>query len=247
LQLADKLYVASKNILVLFKRNIEMRKVFQRISVALIAIIIVSAFTGCTNWEQEYDNLNIVLQNTEGRLELCEGTLEGKRDESKAFKDQLSQKDQTIADLERQLNSGVSKGKATGFDGMNVKYSKADGTITVTLQNTVLFSSGKASLKKTTINELDRIRKVVQDRYRGMLVDVVGHTDSDPIKKSKWKDNWQLSAERALSVLRYLNSKGISSKDIRAVAAGSSRPVTSNKTSSGKSQNRRVEIVVHTR
>lgn len=80
-----------------------------------------------------------------------------------------------------------------------------------------------------------------------MQVDVVGHTDSDPIKKSKWKDNWQLSAERALAVLRYLNSKGISSEKIRAVAAGSSRPVASNKSSSGKAQNRRVEIVVNTR
>jgi chemotaxis protein MotB len=224
-----------------------MRKVFQRISVALIAIIIVSTLTGCTNWEEEYDNLDIVLKNTEGRLELCEGTLEGKLDESKAYEDKLSKKDLTIADLERQLKSGASQGKASGFEGLNVKYSKADGTITVTLQNTVLFSSGKATLKKTTINELDRIRKVISTRYSGMLVDVVGHTDSDPIKKSKWKDNWQLSAERALSVLRYLNGKGISSKDIRAVAAGSSRPVTSNKTSSGKSQNRRVEIVVHTR
>jgi chemotaxis protein MotB len=225
-----------------------MKKVFSRISIALIALILVSVLTGCTNWEQEYKNLDIILQNREGQLEDCQGRLEGLADQSKALGEQLSQSRQTVADLERQLKSGAPASTASGFgDGMNVKYSKADGTITVTLQNTVLFSSGKATLKKRTINELDHIRKVVQDRYSGMLIDVVGHTDTDPIKKSKWKDNWQLSAERALSVLRYLNSKGISSKNIRAIAAGSSRSVASNKTSSGKSQNRRVEIVVHTR
>jgi chemotaxis protein MotB len=115
------------------------------------------------------------------------------------------------------------------------------------LQNTVLFSSGKATLKKATISELDHIKSVIKSRYSGMLIDVVGHTDSDPIKKSKWKDNWQLSSERALAVLRYLKSKGISPSNIRAVASGSSVPVSKNSTISGKAKNRRVEIVVHTR
>ncbi len=80
-----------------------------------------------------------------------------------------------------------------------------------------------------------------------MPVDIVGHTDSDPIKKSGWKDNWQLSSERALAVLRYLNSKGMRADQIRAVAAGSAKPIASNSSSDGKSRNRRVEIVVRTR
>jgi chemotaxis protein MotB len=225
-----------------------MRKVFSRITIALIAVIFVSMLTGCTNWEQEYKNLDIMLKNREGQLEDCNGKLDGQLDRSKTLGDQLSQSKQTIIDLERRLKSGAPVSDASGFgNGVDVKYNRADGTITVTLQNTVLFGSGKATLKKATINELDHVKSVVQQRYGGMLIDVVGHTDTDPIKKSKWKDNWQLSAERALAVLRYLNSKGISAKQIRAVAAGSSRPVASNKSSSGKSKNRRVEIVVHTR
>lgn len=225
-----------------------MRKVFQIISVTLVALVCLSTLTGCTNWEQECTNLDILLKNREAQLDNCQGELESLLDQSKALGDKLSQSQQTIDDLERQLKSGASEGMASGFgDGMNVKYDKAAGTITVTLQNTVLFASGKATLFKSTINELDHVKTVLQNRYRGMQIDVVGHTDSDPIKKSKWKDNWQLSAERALAVLRYLTSKGISSEQIRAVAAGSSRPVASNKSSSGKGQNRRVEIVVHTR
>jgi len=225
-----------------------MKNVFGRICVTLIVVITVLSLTGCTNWKQEYENLDIAYQNCEGRLADCTARLDATVDERKQLGKQLSESMQTISKLEKQLKDGASEGQASGFgDEMDVKYDAAKGTITVTLQNTVLFSPGKAQLKKATINELDHIRKVLNDRYKNMQIDVVGHTDSDPIKKSKWKDNWQLSSERALSVLRYLNSKGIPDEMVRAVAAGSSNPVSSNKTAAGKAKNRRVEIVVHTR
>ena len=189
-----------------------MRHRAERVFVAFFAVICISALTGCTNWEQEYKDLDIILKNREQLLENCQGNLEKLDTERNQLAQSLTQSQQTITDLERQLASGASKGKATGFgDGVDVDYDKATGLITVTLQNTVLFASGKATLKKSTINELDHIRSVIKQRYSGKKIDVVGHTDSDPIKKSNWKDNWQLSAERALAVLRYLNSKGISS------------------------------------
>ncbi|HPY77378.1 MAG TPA: OmpA family protein, partial [Anaerohalosphaeraceae bacterium] len=70
-----------------------------------------------------------------------------------------------------------------------------------------------------------------------------------PIRKTKdqWQDNWDLSAGRALTVLRYLTSKGMPADQIRAVACGESRPVASNASAAGKAKNRRVEIVVHMR
>jgi len=112
-----------------------------------------------------------------------------------------------------------------------------------------LFASGKATLKNATISELDDIYRVLRERYSGKQVDVVGHTDTDPIVKTKdlWKDNWDLSAGRSLTVLRYLVDKGVSPQNIRAVACGQSRPVASNATAAGKAKNRRVEIVVHMR
>ena len=90
---------------------------------------------------------------------------------------------------------------------------------------------------------------MLKERYAGRRIDVVGHTDSDPIKKTAklWNDNWELSAERALTVLRYMVQRGIPPSTIRAVGCGESRPVASNSTSSGKARNRRVEIVVHMR
>lgn len=225
-----------------------MKKVLNQALVTVVTCGVVLTVTGCTNWKQEYKNLEIVYQNCQGRLQDCMSKLDSAVDERTQLGRQLSMSQKTIADLEKKLKSGKSEGEASGFGkDANVKYDPAAGTITVTLQNKVLFAPGKAALIRATSSELDHINNVIRDRYRGMQIDVVGHTDSDPIKKSKWKDNWQLSAERALTVLRYLNKKGIASEKIRAVASGSSRPVASNSSASGKAQNRRVEIVVHTR
>jgi chemotaxis protein MotB len=90
---------------------------------------------------------------------------------------------------------------------------------------------------------------VLKEKYASKRIDVVGYTDSDPIQKSKdqWKDNWELSSERALSVARYLMDHGISGEQIRAIGCGPSRPVAPNTTAANKAKNRRVEIVVNMR
>ena len=155
----------------------------------------------------------------------------------------------TIEELQRQIEERAkTPADATGFGaGYDVAFDPSKGTITVTLPNAILFDSGKAMLKKATSTELDHIRSVLRDKYSSKQIDVAGHTDTDPIKKSKWKDNWELSAQRALSVLRYLVKRGIPEDKIQAVGCGQSQPIASNSTASGKARNRRVEIVVHLR
>lgn len=224
-----------------------MKISFKNVFVLLIAAMMLTVLTGCTNWHKKHDALNVEYQNLNGRFENCLGSLETSASEQQKLGSQLAQSQMTIEELEQAIADGQATTDDTGFTGMDVSIDSAAGTITVTLPNTLLFTAGKATLKKSTIQELDHIRSVLRERYGNLPIDIVGHTDSDPIKKSKWKDNWQLSAERALAVLRYLNRQGIRDEQIRAVAAGSSLPVASNSNASGKSKNRRVEIVVHTR
>ena len=154
-----------------------------------------------------------------------------------------------IEELQRQIDEqSKTPGDVTGFgEGYDVSLDPSKGTITVTLPNAILFDSGKAALKRATSTELDHIYSVLREKYAGKQIDVVGHTDTDPIKKSKWRDNWQLSSERALAVVGYLVKRGISEDKIRAVGCGESRPIASNASLSGKAKNRRVEIVVHMR
>ena len=217
----------------------------------LLAVGVSSMLFGCANWEKKYNGLNVEHQNLKGLYENCVSSLDSASVEKSQLGGMVSQRDQTIEELERQIaERNVSPAEASGFGkGMDVAYDSEAGTITVTLQNTILFSPGQATLKKASNAELDHVMSVIKQRYSGSEVDVVGHTDSDPIKKSKklWKDNWDLSSERALTVLRYLKQHGLSDKRLRGVAAGASRPVSPNSTSSGKARNRRVEIVVHIR
>ena len=204
----------------------------------LTCLVSVTLFSGCTDWQKKYESQLAVSKNLEGLLF-----------RERTEKVQIAEESQkTIDELQRQIAElNRSPAEATGFEGFDVKFDPSAGTITVTLPNTILFSSGKATLKGATSNELDRIQSVLQQKYRNNPIDVVGHTDTDPIKKSKWRDNWQLSAERALAVAGYLMKRGIPEGRIRAVGCGPARPVASNSTSSGKSKNRRVEIVVYVR
>jgi len=219
-----------------------MRPTNRRIIIMLIGLVSISVLPGCTNWKKKYNALNVEHQN-------LKGLLERERAEKGQLTSQVSQSQQTIEELQRQIaERSQTPAQATGFgEGYDVAFDPSAGTITVTLPNAILFSPGQATLKKATSVELDHIQSVLQQKYAGRQIDVVGHTDSDPIRKSKWKDNWELSAQRALSVLRYLVSRGISPERVRAVGRGESQPIASNATASGKARNRRVEIVVHIR
>jgi flagellar motor protein MotB len=86
--------------------------------------------------------------------------------------------------------------------------------------------------------ELDRIASKLTKNYRGAAIRIEGHTDSDPIKRSKWSSNDALSQARADAVKKYLVSKGVSASRLESIGYGSSQPKGTKATS------RRVEIVV---
>jgi len=223
-----------------------MRTANKKTIVLLNCLVLTTFLAGCggfpTNWKKKHNRLNVAYQN-------CVGQLGSKGETISQYETRLSQDQRTIAELQREIEERKqTPGAVTGFgEGYDVALDPTAGTITVTLPNAILFSSGKATLKKATSTELNHIESVLQSRYPGRQIDVVGHTDSDPIKKSPWKDNWELSAQRALSVVRYLIKRGIAEEKIRAVGCGPARPIASNATASGKAKNRRVEIVVYMR
>jgi len=210
-------------------------------TIALIAALIsICFFTGCTNWEKKYKALNVEHEN-------LKGLLDREKSEKGQLAEQVTKGQQTIEELQKKIaERKLSAAEASGFGpGNEVAFDASAGTVTVTLPNTILFDSGKATLKKTSSTELNHIISVLRSQYASRHIDVVGHTDSQPIKKSKWQDNMQLSTERALSVVRYLTEHGIPKDRVRAVGRGESQPVASNATPSGRARNRRVEIVVH--
>jgi chemotaxis protein MotB len=217
-----------------------MGLVVNKKALLLVGLAALILLPGCTNWKKKYQALEVEHKN-------AKGLLDRERAEKGQLAEQVTASQQTIEELQKQIEQmKKSPAEASGFGpGYDVKFDAQAGTVTVTLPNSILFDSGKANLKKGQINELDHITSVLQQQYAGRSVDVVGHTDSDPIKKSTWKDNWELSSERALSVTRYLVEKGMTADKVRAVGCGESRPLAPNDSAANKAKNRRVEIVAH--
>jgi len=219
-----------------------MRIADKKSIVLLLCLVSIVLMPGCTNWKKKYVLLDAENKNLKGLLDRSTS-------EKGQLADRVAQDQGTIDELQRQIEKLNKKPEdVTGFGpGYDVAVDPKAGTITVTLPNAILFDSGKSELKKATITELDHIRSVLSQKYAGRQVDVVGHTDTDPIVKSKWKDNWELSAQRSLTVTRYLIERGMSEKEVRAIGCGESRPVAPNTSAANKAKNRRVEVVVHMR
>ncbi len=117
--------------------------------------------------------------------------------------------------------------------------------LVITFVADVLFDSGKAKIRGENSQVLDKVAAVLQTNVPDLSIGIEGHTDNQPIKHSGWKSNWELSTARALSVLHYLvDNKNISPERVSAIGYGEFRPVATNDTAIGRSENRRVEIVI---
>src|SRR5262245_26374941 len=79
----------------------------------------------------------------------------------------------------------------------------------ISIPGEVLFDSGKATLRPAGRTTLDKLASDIRSRYSDRDIYVFGNTDDEPIRKSGWKDNWQLGAERSLTAVRYLVQAGI--------------------------------------
>lgn len=146
-----------------------------------------------------------------------------------------------LKDKEGQINELQKKLAALE----NVQVESVNGQLRFTILNEVLFAPGKADLKETSKTTLDSVLAIIQQEYADRDITIEGHTDSDPIQKSKWKDNWELSYNRSMAVLYYLmNEKQIAPERLKAVACGESQPVAPNDTAANKRLNRRAIIVV---
>ena len=116
--------------------------------------------------------------------------------------------------------------------------------IHVTIGDPALFDSGRAEIKPLILPILNQIIEVVHtgDEY----IRVEGHTDNIPIHNPEFRDNWELSIARALSVVRYIKrqQEDIDPKRLRPVGCGEFHPVKPNDTEEGRALNRRVEIYI---
>lgn len=119
--------------------------------------------------------------------------------------------------------------------------------LSVNLIEKTLFKSGSAEIKPTGLKLLDRIGEILKSDT-DQPIRIEGYTDNVPIgshRTDKFPTNWELSAARAINVVRYLSGPvGIPSERLSAIAFADNHPIASNETKEGRAQNRRIEIVL---
>ena len=119
--------------------------------------------------------------------------------------------------------------------------------LVVTLASTVLFDPGEVTVRSGAKDALLGLAEALNRRFPGRAVRVEGHTDSTRPRRiaERYPTNWELSAARALAVLKVLVEEGGMSRDgAFAAAYGQYRPVMDNSTPEGREANRRVDIVI---
>jgi chemotaxis protein MotB len=127
-------------------------------------------------------------------------------------------------------------------EDINIEVKK--GVVYISLSDKLLFKSGSYEVNQSAENVLNKIAKVVND-HKDLDILIEGHTDNVPMKNSCMKDNWDLSVMRSTSIVRLLQTK-YNVAPSRMTAGGRSEflPKTSNESASGKSVNRRTEIII---
>ena len=117
------------------------------------------------------------------------------------------------------------------------------GLVITILTDQLLFDSGSAQLKPEGMPLMGAVAGLLRKENTHQVV-VEGHTDTVPISGSQYPTNWELSTARASTVVRVLATDGVDSQRLTAAGRAYLDPVASNTTTAGRSQNRRVQIVL---
>ncbi len=120
---------------------------------------------------------------------------------------------------------------------------KVNGDIVITIPDQLLFNSGEAAVRSEALPFLQGLSGALVELNRHTKVE--GHTDNVPIRTAHFPSNWELSAARAVMVVRVLSELyGVPSDHLAAVGHADTRPVTENLDPEQRAKNRRVEVVI---
>ena len=201
------------------------------------------------------------LENTQSELfakedQLNKSTLELEEKERKLLDSQneLELRSLRVAELEAIINRKDSMVTALkqkiskaliGLEGDGLTIEQRNGKVYISLEEDLLFASGKYEINQTGRQALDKLSDALSYQ-KDLEILVEGHTDSIPLSgRGLVKDNWDLSVMRATSVVKRLTSN-TNLDPTQLIAAGRSEfvPISSNETSEGRGENRRIEMIL---
>ena len=191
-----------------------------------------------TSLEQQKASLEqdkAALEREQAQLRAQNEALESQRSQLlSASKQSQAQYDALVADL----NQEVQKGQ--------LQVRRYKDMLTVDVAEQLFFDSGRAALKDSGKEVLKKVADAMKS-YEDKAIRVVGHTDNVPITKGLQKvfpSNWELSAARATTVVRFLQDAGIAPERLLATGRAEYAPVAPNDSAEGRQKNRRIEITL---
>ncbi len=190
-------------------------------------------------------NLKTKLEATQADLKTARGDLQASDAKLRDLQSSKQQLEVAKADLERKSAeyeqlAGSLKGE---IEAGRVELTELRGKMTVKMKDKILFSSGSAAVGKDGRNALQAVADALKN-VQGKTIRVEGHTDDVPTTGTAFASNWHLSTARALAVVRFLQACGVNPTKLAAAGYGEFQPVADNDSAEGRSQNRRIEIVL---
>jgi chemotaxis protein MotB len=141
------------------------------------------------------------------------------------------------------IEAEIRKGLNLGSKALPISITQDERGVTVHLQEQLLFGSGSADLKVTSLETLDQLAEVLKKMTNDVRVE--GHTDNVPIATAAFPSNWHLSVGRALNVGYYLIEKhNMKAEKVSVVGYSEYRPLLPNTSDENRARNRRVDIVI---
>ena len=157
----------------------------------------------------------------------------------KQLVDAKSKSDSLNQALTNKLTRSLTRSEMNDVDVQVLK-----GVVYISLADNMLYKSGSYEIGVRAGEPLQKIAKIITD-YKDYDVLVEGNTDNVPISQKNIRNNWDLSALRASSVVQALqNQYGVDPKRLSAAGRGEYNPVASNDTAVGKQRNRRTQIII---
>ncbi len=142
-----------------------------------------------------------------------------------------------IYDMSRQALNDNKMGDFASVDLIR------DTTMRIILTGDLLFSTGQAELSTHAKSQLRKLSKVIQNTP--YMINVIGHTDNQPMNSARYASNWELSVVRASRVARFLiDEMGMNPQQFIVSGYGSNRPRVPNSNVKNRAANRRVEIII---
>ena len=189
---------------------------------------------------RELDSKNQQLEAQETALAGARRSIEQQAARLRELEDALKSKDQAMADLKNSIANALADFRP---DELSVDH--RDGKVYVSLEEQLLFESGKYDVNDKGQQAIRKIAGVLGGVGEQLDIIVEGHTDDVPFHGQQIQDNWDLSAKRATSVLRLLLQDGsIKKQRIQAVGRADSAPIDNSGTAEARRKNRRTEIIL---